>query len=140
MIRTIAAHGRRNVPGYLALFVALAGTSYAATSLPRNSVGSKQIKKNAVRSRHVKNHSLRAIDFRAGDLPSGKRGPKGNRGDRGFRGFQGPPGPFPGNEVGWRARERRANAGWNPAFALRSRATLLRPRTLGTASANQLAD
>ena len=39
---------RGNTIALLALFVALGGTTYAATALPRNSVGAKQLKKNAV--------------------------------------------------------------------------------------------
>jgi hypothetical protein len=41
-------HLRTNFVGYLALFVALSGTAYAASSLPKNSVGTKQIKNRAV--------------------------------------------------------------------------------------------
>src|SRR5882757_6141250 len=37
-----------NVVALLALFVALGGSAYAATQLPKNSVGPKQLKKNAV--------------------------------------------------------------------------------------------
>ncbi len=80
-------HMRHNVVAYLALFVALGGTSYAAIQLPANSVGAKQIKKNAVRSSEirknavrsseVRNRSLLAIDFRAGQLPRGPRGEPG---------------------------------------------------------------
>ena len=51
-----------------ALFVALAGTGYAAFRLPNNSVGSKQIKKNAVTSIKVKNHSLTGVDIKARTL------------------------------------------------------------------------
>jgi hypothetical protein len=42
------AHLRANVVAYLALFVALGGTSYAAVSLPRNSVGTAQLRNGAV--------------------------------------------------------------------------------------------
>lgn len=38
-------HVRQQFVGYLALFVALGGVSYAAVALPKNSVGSAQIKK-----------------------------------------------------------------------------------------------
>ncbi len=38
-----------NVVACLALFIALGGASYAATQLPKNSVGTKQIKKKAVK-------------------------------------------------------------------------------------------
>ncbi len=37
-----------NVTSFIALFVALSAGSYAAISLPANSVGSKQIKTKAV--------------------------------------------------------------------------------------------
>jgi len=44
----------------IALFVALGGTAYAATSLPNNSVGTKQLKKNAVTAPKIKNHAVTA--------------------------------------------------------------------------------
>jgi hypothetical protein len=44
----------------LALFVALGGTTYAATSLPKNSVGTKQLKKNAVTSKKIKSGAVTA--------------------------------------------------------------------------------
>lgn len=76
-----------NVTATLALIIALGGTSYAAISLPTNSVGSKQLKKrsvtnsklrpNAVTSATVRNGSLRAKDFKAGQLPAGPAGPAG---------------------------------------------------------------
>ena len=42
----------------IALTVALGGTSYAALTLPRNSVGTKQLKKNAVTTLKVKNNAI----------------------------------------------------------------------------------
>jgi hypothetical protein len=42
------AHFRGNVIGYLALFVALGGTSYAAANIPANSVGTRQLRNGAV--------------------------------------------------------------------------------------------
>ncbi len=42
----------------VALFVALGGTSYAALTLRRNSVGSKQLKKNAVTTSKIKNGAV----------------------------------------------------------------------------------
>jgi hypothetical protein len=42
----------------VALFVALAGTGYAAFSLPRNSVGAKQLKRGAVVTAKIKNHAV----------------------------------------------------------------------------------
>ena len=41
-------HLRHNVVGYVALFIALGGTSYAAFSLPANSVGGRQIRNHAI--------------------------------------------------------------------------------------------
>jgi hypothetical protein len=46
----------------LALFVALGGTSYAITQLPKNSVGTTQLKKNAVTGAKVKDGSLSGAD------------------------------------------------------------------------------
>jgi hypothetical protein len=77
------------VVALLALFVAMAGTGYAALKLPKNSVGSKQIKKDAVNSSKVKNHSLKAGDFKAGQLPAGPRGPIGPTGPAGTNGTNG---------------------------------------------------
>lgn len=46
------------VIAYLALFVALGGTAFAATQLPKNSVGSKQLKPNAVTTAKIKNGAV----------------------------------------------------------------------------------
>lgn len=71
-----------------ALAVALAGTGYAVTALPKNSVGTKQIKKSAVTSAKVKDGTLVAADFKAGVL-AGAHGPKGDSGPAGPTGAQG---------------------------------------------------
>ncbi len=84
-----------NVISTVALFVALGGVSYAATSLPVNSVGRAQLKPNAVNSSKVANRSLRAVDFAVGQLPagpvghSGPQGPAGPKGDPGANGTNG---------------------------------------------------
>jgi hypothetical protein len=80
---------RQNVVAYLALFVALGGTSYAAIRLPANSVGANQIRANAVRSVDVKNSSLHAADFKPGQLRAGPRGPQGAAGLQGVPGRDG---------------------------------------------------
>lgn len=49
----LVTHIRHNVIGYLALFVALGGTSYAAFSLPRNSVGTRQLRNGAVTNKKL---------------------------------------------------------------------------------------
>ena len=47
-MRAILTHLRGNVVAYIALFVALGGTSYAAINLPAGSVGTRQLKNRAV--------------------------------------------------------------------------------------------
>jgi hypothetical protein len=73
----------------VALGVALGGTSYAATKLPKNSVSTRQLKNNSVTSPKVKARSLKPQDFAAGELPAGQRGPQGTQGDRGPQGERG---------------------------------------------------
>ena len=86
------AHVRQNGIAYVALFVALGGTSYAAASLPKNSVGSRQLKSSSVNSRVVKDKSLKVQDFARGVLQSGPHGPQGPQGIPGAQGLQGIPG------------------------------------------------
>jgi hypothetical protein len=83
----------------VALVVALGGVSYAATALPKNSVGTPQVQKkaitasklhkNAVNGGKVRDGSLMAADFKAGQLPPGPQGPKGPKGDAGTPGVSG---------------------------------------------------
>ena len=68
------------VLGLIALIVALSGTAYAATALPRNSVGTPQLRKNAVTSVKVKDGTLVAADFASGTLLQGPRGEQGASG------------------------------------------------------------
>lgn len=74
-----------NVTATLALFIALGGSSYAALSLPRNSVGTQQIRPGAVRSTDVKNRTLRLGDLsvRARESLEGAPGPVGPAGPAG---------------------------------------------------------
>jgi hypothetical protein len=86
----------------VALVVALGGVSYAASVLPKNSVGTAQLqkkavtggklKKNAVTTPQVKDGTLLAADFKAGQLPAGSQGPKGDTGPTGPKGDKGDPG------------------------------------------------
>jgi hypothetical protein len=97
------SHLRSNLVAYLALFVALGGTSYAAIELPSGSVGARELKRNAVtaaklgsgavRSAKVKDASLLARDFAPGQLPAGPPGAPGPKGDNGNPGPAGPAGP-----------------------------------------------
>jgi hypothetical protein len=76
-----------------ALAVALAGTGYAVTSLPANSVGPKQLKANAVTGAKVKDGTLLAADFKAGQLTAAGQGAAGPAGPTGPAGSAGPAGP-----------------------------------------------
>ena len=89
-----------NVVSTICLFILLGGSAYAvASQLPRNSVKSRHIApgavhradlaRNAVTSGKVRDRSLRRVDFAAGQLPTGRRGPAGPRGPRGQRGPRG---------------------------------------------------
>ena len=51
-------HIRRNAYGLLAVFIALGGTAYATSQLPKNSVGTKQLKKNAVTPVKIKKSAV----------------------------------------------------------------------------------
>ncbi len=53
-------HLRSNAIAYLALMVALGGTSYAAINLPANSVGTHQLKAGAVTTNKLANGSVTA--------------------------------------------------------------------------------
>jgi hypothetical protein len=70
-----------NVMSSIAVFLLIGGgAAFAASQLPKNSVGTKQLKKNAVIGSKVKNGSLEAADFKAGQLPAGPKGEKGDTG------------------------------------------------------------
>ena len=68
----------------LAVVVVGGGVAYAASVLPKNSVGPKQLRKDAVRSSKVKDGSLKAIDFAKGELPAGSKGDQGPPGAPGI--------------------------------------------------------
>lgn len=73
----------------IALFVALTGTGYAVTQLPKNSVGTAQLKNNAVTTVKVKNGTLVKADFKTGQLTPGPAGPAGPAGPQGEPGQTG---------------------------------------------------
>ena len=66
MLDALARHVRGNVVAYLALMVALGGTSYAATKLEAGSVGTRELKANAVNASKVKDGTLTRKDLAKG--------------------------------------------------------------------------
>jgi hypothetical protein len=78
----VLRHVRSNAVAYLALFVALGGTGYAAANLPANSVGGRQIRNGSIKpvklDRHLTSGSIRAwAEVNAkGHLVAGEGGPK----------------------------------------------------------------
>src|SRR5690349_719145 len=118
MIHRLTAHVRGHAVGYLALFIALGGSSYAAVRLTPGSVNSAAIAKravthaklarNSVTGGNVARGSLTASDFKAGTFLQGLKGDAGDpggagadgleglaglKGDTGAQGAQGPQGP-----------------------------------------------
>ena len=75
-------HVRSNAVAYVALFVALGGTGYAALHLPANSVGNRQIQNGAITpvkiDRHLITGSVRAWAevSASGKVLAGEGGPK----------------------------------------------------------------
>jgi hypothetical protein len=63
-----------NVMATLALFVALGGVGYAASKLPRDSVGAKQIKENAVRASEQAPDSVDGSNLIDGSVGAGDLG------------------------------------------------------------------
>jgi hypothetical protein len=74
-----------NVVASLAVFIALGGVSWAAVTLPANSVGKRHLRNNSVTGAEVVNGSLKAKDFAAGQLTQGEPGPAGPAGPAGTR-------------------------------------------------------
>lgn len=94
-----------NVMSTLALFLALGGVGYAATQLPRNSVGAVQLRPGAVTAAKIRPGAVTGAAVRDGSLsardlaggvptgPAGARGPAGPAGEPGPRGLAGVAGP-----------------------------------------------
>lgn len=80
-----------NVISTLCLFMLLGGGAYAATQLPKNSVGAKQIKNNAITGKKIKKGTIDASKLTASTVASLK-GQKGDTGAVGPQGAQGTPG------------------------------------------------
>lgn len=88
---------RGNAIGLIALFVALGGTTYAATALPRNSVGSSQVINGSLKKADLSGKAVSALKGNKGTKgtpgPQGARGATGLAGARGLKGASGASGP-----------------------------------------------
>ena len=82
-----------NVMATVAVFISLGGSAYAVSSLPRNSVGTKQIRNGAVTKEKIAAAALAGLQGQRGEtgLP-GARGDTGLQGLKGDTGLQGPKG------------------------------------------------
>jgi hypothetical protein len=86
-----------NVISTLCLFLLLGGgAAFAATQLPKNSVGTKQLKKNSVTAAKIKNGAVTQakIATSAQNALKGATGPVGRVGPVGPQGARGPQGPI----------------------------------------------
>jgi len=61
-----------NAMATIAVFIALGGTSYAISKLPKNSVGTKQLKKNAVTTAKIADQAITAAKIEKGVLAGGQ--------------------------------------------------------------------
>lgn len=87
---------KRHHIGLLALFVALGGTSYAATQLPSNSVGARQLRAGAVTDAKIHNGAITYSKLASGldaKLKAAGAGVTGKTGPTGATGPSGPAGP-----------------------------------------------
>jgi hypothetical protein len=82
-----------NLTATLALFIALGGTTYAATSLPHNSVGAAQIRSNAVGASEIRRNAVSGSEIRDGAIGTRDISASARSSLRGSRGLQGPAGP-----------------------------------------------
>ena len=89
MGRSILQYVRRHHLALLAMFVALGGTSVAATNalLPRNSVASPQVVNGSLLRADLAKKTIKEL--------KGNRGPRGLGGPKGATGAQGPAGSDP---------------------------------------------
>ena len=136
MLRRIIFHLRNNVVGYVALFAALGGTSYAAVrlapgsvtnrALARGAVSHSKLAANSVTSADIADGSLKPGDFarqtmtaltKGGGVTTAADGTTGSRGANGGSGTAGALGPA------------------GPAGAAGSASIIVRARGTGTVSA-----
>ena len=84
-----------DVAATLALVIALGGTSYAVTELPRHSVGTPQLKAQAVTKGKLADN-VRTVGPAGPAGPAGPQGVAGLAGAKGDTGLRGPAGPAGG--------------------------------------------
>ena len=82
-----------NVIATLALFIALGGTSYAVSSLARDSVGSRELKARSVGASELKPRAVASDDIRDRGVRLRDIATSARRSLRGETGPAGPPGP-----------------------------------------------
>jgi hypothetical protein len=87
---------RRNTIALLALFLALGGTTYAASTalIAKNSVASPQVVNGSLGTTDLSKKARKSLRGVRG--ARGLPGAKGATGAQGVQGIQGPAGPFPG--------------------------------------------
>ena len=98
MIRGLVGFARHNALAMVALFLALGGTTYAASTslLGRNTVASPQVVNGSLQTVDLSKKARRALKGNRGPRgPAGARGAQGAQGAQGARGATGPAGPFP---------------------------------------------
>jgi hypothetical protein len=94
-------HVRNNLVGYVALFIALGGTSYAVASLPANSVGSRQIKNHSITPNKFDRSAIGGVvRYWARISPAGKVTASNPRA-RIVVWYANPAGPYSGGIVRW---------------------------------------
>ncbi len=92
MLVAMGRHLRLHFIAYLALFVALGGTSVAASNalVPKNSVGSPQVINGSLQTRDLSRKARTALKGNRGTRgPAGVRGARGPTGAQGVQGVQG---------------------------------------------------
>lgn len=103
MISRLVSHVRGNVVGYVALFAALGGTSYAAVSITPGSVTTRalangavthaKLARNSIAGSNLRAHSLTATAFKPGALNQLVKSVSGAAGTNGADGAAGGVGP-----------------------------------------------
>jgi hypothetical protein len=128
MLSRILNHLRGNAVGYVALFAALGGTSYAAVTLAPGSVKSRalangavthaKLARNSVQANNLLAHSLTGAAFKPGALAKALNGTNGTNGTNGAGGSGGRDGAAgPGGPMGPAGHDGSASV------ALRARST-----------------